>query len=348
MIDDLLGLHATDRRSPYLQLRARVAGFTPDELDELLDAGRAARVPGMRSTLFIESAAMVELVMAATRGMLAAGHERWLAANGLTRRSYEQLALRIEDALGGGPLDARRLREAIGAREQLTPVLVVMCDEARLVRWKGGRGWPHSPPAYRRFAEALPGVEPDAWDEEAAMRELVARYVRRYGPVTERDVAWWTGFRMTEVRRLLAALPDLVAAAIDGQAVLLHVDDVAAAQRRPRALTGEVALLPLLDPYVQGYRDRDRLVEPAHLPFVVDPAGNATSAIVAAGRVAGVWDRVGTEVRLFLFGAPSAALRKRVRAAAAGLAPVVVEVGRMLPLSAPGTGGAAAPLKDAV
>ena len=339
--DDLLGLHATDRGSPYLQLQARIRGFRAEHLDTVLDGGRAARIPGMRRTLFIESAELIPLVVAATRRMLRAGHERYLAGNGLTRPRYEGIAARIEEALAGRALDARGLREAVAARAQLTPVLVVMCDEGRLVRWRGRRGWRASPPTYRRFADALPDVRLDAWDEDEAMPELLGRYVRRYGPVTEKDIAWWSGFRRADVR---AALGPFVTATLDGAEVLIDETDLPAARSRPRGLGQEVSLLPLLDPYLQNVKDRRRFVDAERLPFVVDPAGNATSTILVGGRAAGVWDLDGEEVRLLFFDSPGPALRRRVRAAAAELGSVV-EVDRMLPLSAAGTGGAAHPLR---
>lgn len=127
--DDLLGLHATVARSPYLQLRARMRTFAPAQLEALLDAGRAAKLACMRRTLFIESAELVPLVFAATRKLTARGRERFLAANGLTPRRYERIADRVAAQLAGRALDAHQLRDAIAATEPLSPVIIVMCDQ---------------------------------------------------------------------------------------------------------------------------------------------------------------------------------------------------------------------------
>lgn len=75
VIDDLVGLHATGRLSPYLQLRARKGAFTAEELAD-----------------------------------------------------------RVAATLVGRTLDARELRDAIGAAERLSAVILVMCDEGRIVR----------------------------------------------------------------------------------------------------------------------------------------------------------------------------------------------------------------------
>jgi winged helix DNA-binding protein len=61
---------------------------------------------------------------------------------------------------------------------------------------------------------------------------------------------------------------------------LIHEDDVVDAQRRLDSPRKEVSLLPVLDPYLQGYRDRERCVDPRHLPFAVDRGGNPSSGVV--------------------------------------------------------------------
>ncbi|MCP4251193.1 MAG: winged helix DNA-binding domain-containing protein, partial [bacterium] len=50
-----------------------------------------------------------------------------------------------------------------------------------------------------------------------------------------------------------------------------------------------VTALPLLDPYVQGYRDRGRFLDPTRHAFVYDGGGNATATLVRRGRIIGVW-----------------------------------------------------------
>jgi DNA glycosylase AlkZ-like len=127
--------------------------FNPGQLDGLLDEGGAAKLACMRRTVFIESADLIPLVFAATRQLAARGKDRFLAANGLTPGRYQHLAEQVEGALAGRALDARELRTAIGTAERLSPVIIVMCDQGRLVRWRGSGGWQSARPKYRRFAE---------------------------------------------------------------------------------------------------------------------------------------------------------------------------------------------------
>ena len=356
--DDLLGLHATGTISPYLQLRARKRAFTPEELDQVLDAGEAARVGCMRRTLFVESAGLVPIVFAATRELTVRGRERDLAANGLSESRYQELAARVAEALVGRALDARELRDAIGAAERLSAVILVMCDEGRIVRWKGVRGWRSARPTYRRFDEAIPAVRLDSWDRQAAVRELVGRYVRRYGPVSESDITWWIGLSKTTIREALSSLPNLASVSIEGSpgAYLVDEDDIAEAQRLAAPPAESVSLLPVLDPYLQGYRSRQRCVEEQHHQFVFDGKGNTTSVILIAGRAAGVWDFIAEpspELRLLFFDPLDADTRRHVRSVAADVAEFladhsarVVEREHMRPLTQRPAGAVLSPLKD--
>jgi hypothetical protein len=357
IIDDLLGLHATVPTSPDLQLRARMPSFARTQLDELLDGGRAARVSCMRRTLFIESARTVPLVLAATRELRLRDRDRFLAVSGWTPRRYQRMAARVAAALAGRALDARQLRDAVGAAEPLSPVLIVMCDEGRLVRWSGANGWRSSRPRYRRFDEALPDVRLEAWAEDAAVRELVDRYIRRYGPVTEADVAWWTGLRRPAVRAAIDSLDDLVRVRVEGLrgVFLLHGADVPPAERTGASPRPTMSLLPVLDPYLQSHHERTRFVASRHRRFVIDSSGNMTSVILLDGRLAGVCDLVAhpAELRLCFFDAVETATRRGVHSLAidvaafvTGDAVPVVKVDRMTPLTDRSAGRFRSPLGE--
>jgi hypothetical protein len=205
----------------------------------------------------------------------------------------------------------------------------------------------------------LPRIRLDGWQEGAAVCELVDRYLRRYGPVSESDIAWWTGLPKAAVRTELGVLPNVVHVSIEGSSdvFLAHQRDLADARCRCESVAEQVALLPVLDPYLQGYRQRGRCVEPAHLPFVVDRSANSTSVVLIGGRVAGVWDMVAKpspELRVCFFGAPDAATRARVLGAAndtaeflTGAPAPVIEADHMTPLPQGTAGAFLSPLKNA-
>jgi hypothetical protein len=195
----------------------------------------------------------------------------------------------------------------------------------------------------------------DTWDESAAVRELVDRYIARYGPVGEADIAWWTGVRRPTVRAAIASLDHLLQVRVEGLPgdYLLHGADVPLVERNRASRERTMSLLPVLDPYLQGYRDRTRFIDSHHRRFVIDSSGNTTSVVLLDGRVAGVWDLVADprELRLCFFDAVDAGTRRVVRALAADVATFVtadavpvVEVDRMTPLTDRSAGTFRSPL----
>jgi hypothetical protein len=115
-----------------------------------------------------------------------------------------------------------------------------------------------------------------------------------------------------------------------------------------------VAALPLLDPYVQGYRDRVRMLDASRRGFVYDGGGNSAATLVWRGRIVGVWQTVEKPSEVVVYhlfrDAPSSIrdVAESELAAAGNLyfdAPVdVVAVPDMEPLSAGGGRSAAHPL----
>ena len=50
-----------------------------------------------------------------------------------------------------------------------------------------------------------------------------------------------------------------------------------------------VALLPVLDPTVMGWKSRAFYLDPGHVPFLFDSNGNAGTTVWVDGRVVGCW-----------------------------------------------------------
>ncbi len=166
----------------------------------------------------------------------------------------------------------------------------------RVLTWMGARGdivrgpnaghWRISRPAWTSMSDWL-GEEPDtAPDERAAYAELVARWLRTFGPGTEADLVWWLGSTKTVVRRALADV-GAVEVALDRDRIgWVHPEDADAhiAEVEPWA-----ALLPVLDPTTMGWRDREFYLDPDHVPYLFDSNGNGGTTAWWNGRIVGCW-----------------------------------------------------------
>jgi hypothetical protein len=324
---DLVGLHATGAPNPYLQLFTRMPGFTRPALDhELYERRSLARVRCMRGTLFLLPLDLLPIAWAATRELVLRPSTKYLAAQGVTPRSYEQWASLVDAMLAGRALSAAQIRAELGAGRDvaLPAVLKQMCDEGQLLRDRPVAGWRDAHSTYRRLAEALPQVKLHRYEPALAAALLIERYIDRYGPVTLDDIAWWTGLGMRRCRDALHELDTQITPVRlpewnDEHWVLrADLDRIMHATRPKRT---QVSLLAALDPYAMGFRRRDRLLNPDRQDFVYDRSGNATSVALVDGRIAGVWAVLtpDTEVGFFPFNTLTSPVADQIR----------VELGRM-------------------
>lgn len=351
----LVGLHNTTQSTPFLSLRARLPGFERGHLESRMWVDwELARFRAMRLTMFVFPHDLLELAAAATHHLTIAMGRRWLRDSKLAETDVARIADDVEAALAGKPMTVRDLRSALGvARDvDLPGVVGRMCDAGRLVGGAPPGSWRSSIRRYHRWVEALPNVDLHRWDEAAAQAELVRRYVDSYGPVTIDDIAWWTGMAKQRCRIALETL-GLQQVDVAGWPGPLWHNGIA-----PAEPTASVRALPLLDPYPQGYRNRERLIDPAWNNHVWDRGGNAAATIVLGGRIIGVWqtsDRPEPQVWYHLFAPQPRSIIADAEAelAAAGSLflerPVdVVEIRDMAPLPAAGGRSAAHPLDGRV
>jgi len=118
-------------------------------------------------------------------------------------------------------------------------------------------------------------------DDAAA--EIARRWLASYGPATEDDLAWWTGWTKARTRAALAQC-NVVEVDLDGQVGLILPDD----DELDHEVEAWVALLPALDPTIMGWKHRDFYLGP-HRDQLFDVNGNAGPTIWCDGQVVGGW-----------------------------------------------------------
>lgn len=353
---DLVGLHNSSQSTPYLSMLARVSGFARADLEAAMwDRWELARIRAMRLTVFVFPHDLMEIAAAATRHLAEPFAARWLRDSGMSQEEFDVIAADVEAALADGPSTTRDLRQALAASKDVDVPGVVsrLCDQGRIVGGAPPRSWRSLVRRYHRWQDVLPEVDLHRWDEPSAICELIRRYVDSYGPVTLDDIAWWTGIAKGTCREAIATL-DTRSVAVDGwPGPLVGAPDGVGGE-----LDEGVHALPLLDPYVQGYRDRTRFLEPGRERYVYDGGGNSAATLVRRGRIIGVWqpsEEPTESVRYHLFDAGDSSVAQRAEdALAAGGAlyfdrPVdVIAFDEMQPLDGGGGRSAAHPLDETI
>ncbi|MBD8079058.1 DNA glycosylase AlkZ-like family protein [Cellulosimicrobium arenosum] len=332
VVDRLVALHATDAPSVYLSVLARVPGLTLDDVRAALyDRRTVVKVLAMRRTMFVVRRDVVPVVHAAAAAAVARRLRTRLLkelatlstdppvpdAAAFLAATEQQVHTALTDH---GPLDGASLSRAVPAlrtaflpttdkswdvrRTMTSQLMALLSAEGSVVRGEPRGSWSSNRHLWSPMTDWFPGGIPEL-DEAAARVELARAWLAAFGPATERDLQWWTGWNLGQTRAALAALdlrevdlevgapdgegesavaPGVMLAGEAGEVTLDLMSDAAASA----TVEGHVALLPTLDPTTMGWTQRDWYLGPHRAPLF-DRAGNAGATIWWQGRIVGAW-----------------------------------------------------------
>jgi hypothetical protein len=300
---------------------------------------------------------MVPLVLTATREKAMEASRKFLESRGISRRQYEEVSESIAGMLREEEMTAPEIKKALGWDKDITAVLYLMCDSAVIIRGRPVGSWRSRNHKYAPFKDYFPHMELGKIGEREATVALVRMHVRTYGPATVTDTAWWAGLGKTRVREALddigEDIEEIDVPDIKGRLYMFTSDRETLDDQTINKPV--VNLLPVLDPYLMGYKQRERYLADEYYGYVFDRSGNGTSTILIDGRVAGVWDIEEdgeSTVKLFLLEDVPKKIRDSIQAEARAVGRFFVagDVGvrwcdSMLPLTKRTAGSMMSPLK---
>jgi hypothetical protein len=294
-------------------LRMRVTAGTDTVVERAVNEGQILRTHAMRPTWHFVAPEDIRWIQALT------GPRVHRQNSSLYRRLEldDELLARTGDilaaAVAGNSYRTRaELSEALAAEGIVATgqrlAYIVMHAELEAIICSGPRRGKQF--TYALLAERAPHAKILARDE--ALAELALRFFTSHGPATERDMSWWSGLTLGEVRQgLELAGGELAYEESDGQRYWYAV-----AQPPTPVSTSEAFLVPAYDEFLVAYAAADRVritgLDSKSMPFF--------SVIVTGGQAAGSWRRTfqkGTAViELAPFKRPSSAEKQAIADAA--------------------------------
>ena len=289
-VEHLGGLQAQAPIPPYLALWARLAPYEVDALSKLILDRSLVRMTLWRGTLHLISADDVFLMRTALQPEL----DKWAktAMPPATRVEIDlgELARITREFVDSEPRTVAEIGAHLErhfplakARELSTQaqMLVPMVQVPPRGIWGVG-GVPQNLAMATWLGRDLP--------EEAAVPELITRYLRAFGPATLADVQAWS--KLTGLKAHAAGL-DLVEHRNSDGKVLLDVPDGVIV---PEDVPAPARLLPSFDNVLLGHADRRRIMsEDARARWGAVRNGVFPPTFLVDGFVHGTWNVVETK-----------------------------------------------------
>ncbi|KDN20200.1 winged helix DNA-binding domain-containing protein [Amycolatopsis rifamycinica] len=282
-VEHLAGLQAQAPFPPYFGLWSRLEGFQPAELVELLESRRVVRIALMRGTVHLVTAADA----LAWRPVVQVIYDRDLKQNALHAREltgldHDEVAeaarkLLLRGPMPGAALGAELARSWDAPAASLTHLargrLPLVQTPPRAIWGKAGQT------TYACLDEWVGAPLPPP-----APAELIARYLRAFGPATVADVQTWAG--ITRLGEVAASMDLRRYRDPDGRELLdlpeltVPDEDVPAPPR----------LLGPFDQMILSYADRTRIISDAYRKRVISHNGLVKGTLLVDGQVCGFWE----------------------------------------------------------
>ncbi len=202
-----LAMQAQDYGPASWSIAQRSTGLVHEDVDEALASGSIIRTHVLRPTWHFVARDDIRWLLALSGPRVQQGNAGRYRELGLDERTRARAEKVIVAALEGGNRLTRKelgtvLDDAgIDRTGQRMPYILSHCELEAVIGSGGLAG------KQQTFA-LLDGRVPAAgrFDRDDALVELVRRYLTSHGPATVKDMSWWSGLTMTDLRKALDLL----------------------------------------------------------------------------------------------------------------------------------------------
>jgi hypothetical protein len=264
-------------------LGLRVPSSTEGEIEKAIEDGEILRTWPMRGTIHYVPAEDARWMLDLMTPRIVAGSAKRYRDLDLDEKAFERAREEIGAILEGGKVVAR-------------PDLMRHL-ESRGICTSGQRGYHilyHL--AQQGFLCLGPreGKQPtvvllDEWVSESrnltreeSLAEIATRYFRSHGPATLHDFVWWTGLTVADCRAAMDSISSRLEEWKNGDRTLWHMPT------RDESEPERVMLLPFVDEYTVGYRDRSDFLKPEYTERAFH---GLMSVVISDGEIIGMWKR---------------------------------------------------------
>lgn len=306
LIAHLIGLQAQDNLPPYLSLAARIDGFAPADLSDLIEDRIVVRFLTMRGTVHVLTADDALQL----RGWVQPALDRQSATNQTSRPANHVTTAELDAVVGpflaDGPRSLTDIGTELATRYPGVPeeaLRHVTRERLPLLQVPPRGLWKRSGGVVYAYADRYLGRS----FTEADVEELVLRYLAAYGPATAADMTKWSLVtRLGPVFTAMARAGRLTTCTDDTGRTLYDVPDAPIAEED---LPLPPTLLGMYDNVFLSHADRDRIAPDEARKGWMGTNGGTGAALFLEGLLAGIWRVADGKVEITTFREPTKAER---------------------------------------
>ncbi|MBE2187990.1 MAG: winged helix DNA-binding domain-containing protein, partial [Candidatus Kapabacteria bacterium] len=215
VVDSVIGLHSARLPTPFVTLLSRVSDFRPKDLiEDVYVSRKMVKLRCMRRTLHIVNLEMAPVVHQATlRQRLS---EFSIVHKLVDLDCRNTIRERIVDLVSRTPLSsdgivnefirAKWISAAHDRTRIIKAVLKELWEDGTLCYINASQDWSGEKRKYGCTSHLYPTLVLSSIPEQDAQKQLIEHYIRKFGPVTEGDISWWTGLGKKRVREIVNSL----------------------------------------------------------------------------------------------------------------------------------------------
>lgn len=299
VVEHLVAVQSQDYGPAKWSIAQRARGVRDAQVDEAFARGAILRTHVLRPTwhfvLPSDIRWLLDLTGPRVRRQMSYYDRRLGIDDEVSRKSTRLIvkALKREGMMTRTELADALEKGGLEARGQPLNHLVMNAELSAAICSGGLRGKQHT---YALLEERAPDAR--RLSREDALAELTLRYFGGHGPATVKDMRWWSGLTMNEIKSGLEMVrPELSSETVAG-ATYWFADGPL--PRRPRAPAAH--FLQAYDEYVVGYAESRLLMDHAKLASTVLPtlAEGWSGVVIVGDQVSGHYKRTLTKSTLGL------------------------------------------------
>ena len=297
--DTLLGLHSARLITPYATLISRIDGFKTRQLyDEVTINTNLIKLRCMRKTLHTVSMELAPIVYHATLKLRTAECTEFYRRFGYSGKKIASLKERMLGIIDAAPSSSADVAEKVNSKWGVhftRVVLKELWEEGTICYINESEDWRKEKRKYALTKSVYPKLDFTIMDEVLSQEILVLKHIESYGPVTEKDISWWSGIPLRSVRKIIDKNRDkIVNLEISGFDAAFYMSalrfETNVKENKNGINDNWIALLAYEDPSLKGYfESRSRYIEDKYYHLLFNSIGEARASIVKNGKVIGIW-----------------------------------------------------------